>query len=328
MKRIARSLPGITLLVLLAVAGPTRAAAAPVPVGVTAIQDGDDADAAGGPQFLGAPIITAALRGLGVGALMGSAGLLALLAWLLPTGGAAPRRAATLFAWVAVAFLVLHAGSWLLDASFDRTFDADTLAILTGTAPGRTEIIRITLALGVALTATLRRGPAAPAVLALLGLVASAYVGHAASIATLWSFPAKVVHLGAGAVWLGGLLWLLLADPGLPEHRRGVERVSAAALAAVILVTLSGFTAALLFLPAFRDLFHSDYGTVALAKTAGVAILVGFGAYHRFVLVPGTADAVVATKLRRSVRYEVAVMVIVVLLGGLLAYVSPPEAGG
>ncbi|MGH7590081.1 MAG: copper resistance D family protein, partial [Gemmatimonadales bacterium] len=287
-----------------------------------------DSDQPPGLYFKGAPVVPAVLRGLGVGTLMGSAGLLALLAWLLPSGGGSPRRAATALAWVAVAFLLLHLVAWLLNASLDQRLDADALALLTSTDAGRAEIVRMVLVLLTAIAATVTPRPTVAAVLGVGALVASAHVGHAAAIATEWSFPAKALHLLAGATWLGGLLWLLLADPTLPEHAFGVGRVSTAALAPVVIVTATGFLVALLFLPSWRDLFHSDYGAVAIAKTVGVGILVLFGAYHKFVLVPRAAEAATATKLRRSVRYEVSVMTFVILLGGLLAYISPPEHVG
>ena len=293
----------------------------------TTIRPDSNSDEPPGLYWKGAPVVPALLRGLGVGTLMGSAGLLALLAWLLPTGGGAPRRAATALAWVAVAFLVLHLLAWMLNASLDQRLDADALALLTSTGTGHTEIVRIALALLAAAAATLWRRPTVAAALGIGALIASAYVGHAATMATDWSLPAKALHLLAGATWLGGLLWLLLADPALPEHGAGVRRVSAAALASVMVVSASGLLVALLFLPAWRDLFHSDYGAVAIAKIVGVGVLVLFGAYHKFVLVPRASEVATAGRLRRSVRYEVFVMTFVILLGGLLAYISPPEAG-
>lgn len=324
--------PGLILL-LAALLSTTGAAIRPSdhptirPSDAPTIRPDSDADHPPGLYLKGAPVVPAVLRGLGVGTLMGSAGLLALLAWLLPTGGGAPRRGATALGWVAVGFLLLHLLAWMLNASLDQRLDADALALLTSTGAGHTELVRIALALLGALAATLVRRPTAAALFLIGALVASAYVGHAATMATDWSLPAKALHLTAGAVWLGGLLWLLLADPTLPEHTIGVGRVSAAALAAVVVVTASGLLAALLFLPAWRDLFHSDYGAVAIAKTVGVGVLVLFGAYHKFALVPRAADPATAGTLRRSVRYEVFVMTFVILLGGLLAYISPPEAG-
>ena len=72
----------------------SRFTAAPLSRFTAAPQD-SDSDQPPGLYLKGAPVVPAVLRGLGVGALMASAGLLALLAWLLPKGGGAPRRAGT-----------------------------------------------------------------------------------------------------------------------------------------------------------------------------------------------------------------------------------------
>ena len=319
--RVARML-GLAVL-LAAVAAPV----VPVHLASEPVAQDTTSQAGVGPTLDGAPVIAASLRGLGVGALMGAVGLLALLAWLLPSGGDGPRRSATVLVWAAVVFLALHAVAWLCDAVGSWHLDADALALLTGTTTGRTELVRVSATLLTAVLAAAVRRPGVAAVVGIVALVASADVGHAAAIATAWSLPLKAIHLAAGAAWLGGLLWLLRADVALPDHATGVARVSAAALVAVIAVTLSGLVTALLFLPAVRDLFHSDYGSVAIAKTVGVGVLALFGAYHKFVLVPRAAAPDAASGLRRSVRYEIAVMIFVILLGGLLAYVSPPDAG-
>jgi putative copper export protein len=49
-----------------------------------------------------------------------------------------------------------------------------------------------------------------------------------------------------------------------------------------------------------------------------------FGAHHRYRVLPRLAERTVADALARSLRREVAVMSLVILLGGLLAYVAPP----
>jgi copper transport protein len=118
--------------------------------------------------------------------------------------------------------------------------------------------------------------------------------------------------------------------------------VSGVALAAVIVVALSGAVQSLLFLPSVKALFSTPYGWIVLAKIAGMAALVAFGAYHRYRVLPslheeiaratdtgsGRTETVWHATLRRSVWREVGVMTIVIMLGGLLAYVSPnvPEA--
>jgi putative copper export protein len=81
----------------------------------------------------------------------------------------------------------------------------------------------------------------------------------------------------------------------------------------------------LLFLPSPLDLVRSAYGAISLAKIAGLLVLVGFGAHHKFRVLPALAgDAGRSARFITSLRQEVVVMSIVVLLGGLLGYVPPP----
>jgi putative copper export protein len=149
----------------------------------------------------------------------------------------------------------------------------------------------------------------------------------------LWAIPAKAVHVIAGAVWLGGLLTLIASWPTDSADTRDADafigttkRVSAAALGAVCLLFVSGTAQTLLFLPTPAAVLHSAYGTIALLKLAGLGILIAFGAYHRRRVLPRLDDSPTMSAFRRSLRVEVAVMSVVVLLGGLLAYVPPPAA--
>ena len=115
------------------------------------------------------------------------------------------------------------------------------------------------------------------------------------------------------------------------------HRVSGAALVAVIAVAVSGAVQTLTFLPSVRDVLTSPYGWIALAKTGGLLVLVGFGAYHRQRVMPrllleartmgGAGDSASCVHMRTSVRKELVVMAVVIVLGGLLAYVPPPGEG-
>jgi putative copper export protein len=53
-------------------------------------------------------------------------------------------------------------------------------------------------------------------------------------------------------------------------------------------------------------------------------VLVLFGAHHRFRVLPRLTDAAVAESFPISLRREIALISLLVLLGGLLAYLSPP----
>lgn len=97
------------------------------------------------------------------------------------------------------------------------------------------------------------------------------------------------------------------------------------ALTAVIVILLSGLMQLVLFLSSPGDLFGSDYGRLALAKIVGLIILIGYGAYNRYSLLPRFA-AGGRVRLRKTVRQEIFVMSLLVLIGGLLSYVPPPPA--
>jgi putative copper export protein len=132
----------------------------------------------------------------------------------------------------------------------------------------------------------------------------------------------------AGAAWLGGLLWLLTLDRrDVRAFAHEARRVSAVASASVLLVLVSGVVQTLLFLPLQSplDVFRSAYGLVVLAKAGGLLALVGFGAHHRYRVLPRLEqDAMVPDRFHATLRREVSVMSLVVLLGGLLAYLPPP----
>jgi len=149
-------------------------------------------------------------------------------------------------------------------------------------------------------------------------------VGHSAAIHPALAVPAKALHLLGGALWLGGLIWIAVADRALPRYPDGVRRISSLALTAAVVVGASGVAQMALFLPSVRAVVHSPYGLLSVAKITGLAILILFGAYHRYRVLPRmTISPAAAVDLRRSVGAEAGVMVFVILIGGLLAYVPP-----
>jgi putative copper export protein len=79
------------------------------------------------------------------------------------------------------------------------------------------------------------------------------------------------------------------------------------------------------FIGEWGELLRSTYGYVALAKLAGLGVLVLFGAHHRYRVMPKLAEAGVADDFSRSLRTELLVMSLVILIGGLLAYIPPPQ---
>ena len=63
-----------------------------------------------------------------------------------------------------------------------------------------------------------------------------------------------------------------------------------------------------------------------MAKAGGLGALVALGAFHRFRLLP-RLGAEGSPALRRSVRREILVFAVVLLVAAWLAQVPPPDAG-
>ena len=214
--------------------------------------------------------------------------------------------------------------AWLYHISPGRglseTFGA---SVLTSTL-GMIESTRVLLAI-LAFWAMTRGHRKVALILGLGCLAVSGAVGHSAAIEPLLAIPAKIIHLLAGAVWLGGLLWLAWTfRRDMTAFRIEARRVSFIALLAWLAVAASGVAQAYLFLDGPSDLVDTSYGRLALAKIAGLLILTMLGAYNRFRLVPYLDDSRRGRKLARSVTQELAVMAAIILVSGFLANVPVP----
>jgi len=122
------------------------------------------------------------------------------------------------------------------------------------------------------------------------------------------------------------LLWLLtLERSSMDVVVSEAQRVSSLALVGVILVSLTGLVQTKFFIGEWGELVRSTYGAVALTKVAGLGVLVLFGAHHRFRVMPRLAESGVADRITRTLRTEVVILSLVILVGGLLAYIPPPQ---
>ena len=273
------------------------------------------------------PLLPAILRGLGVGLLAAVAGLL----FFLDTRRDRTRqpRAERLVSRLSVAMallLALHLVVWALAVSPDRWLGGDQLAAMLASRVGRVELARSALAVLACWALVLARRERLAFVVAVAAILVSSATGHSAAIHPAWTVPARALHLFAVAAWLGGLLWLLtLERSGAAVVGAEAQRVSSLALAGVIVVSLTGLVQTKFFIGEWGELVRSTYGAVTLIKIAGLGVLVLFGAYHRFRVLPRLAEAGAADGFTRTLRTEVLVMSLVILVGGLLAYVPPPQ---
>jgi copper transport protein len=278
------------------------------------------------PTVAAAPLIPALLRGVAIGVTMALAGVLFFVAFAGSDSSlAAGDRLVRALAIAAPPLLALHALAWCVNAAPEHRLTSDSVASAIGSTVGRIELWRLGLALLALWAVWLVRRPWLALLFAAGTLALSGATGHSAAITPAIAMPARALHLLAASAWIGGLLWLL-ACRGLAVERfaREAVRVSAVALWASLIVAASGIVMAAVFLTSPRDLLNSAYGALVMAKVLGLLALLAFGAYHRFRVMPALAgETATPARMARTVRRELATMVVVILLGGLLAYVPP-----
>ena len=272
----------------------------------------------------GVPIFAALFRGLGLGVLMAGVGVLFFGVSSGERRNLTPGKFIVGAIAIGVVLLGAHLIAWLGHLSAGKGLSGGFVGSALGTMIGRVELLRTTLAVLTLWAVALARRDKPALVLGAACLIVSGAIGHPAAIHPYWTIPAKMLHLLAGSIWIGGLGWLVwLSRCNEAACRIEARRVSSIALIAVIVIALSGLLQTFFFLNTPADLIASTYGRLVIAKMTGLAILIGFGAYNRYALLP-RLDTDGARNLSRSVKMEIAVLVTIILIGGFLAYEPTP----
>lgn len=244
-----------------------------------------------------------------------AAGALMALLWLFPgeagRGGRLMRVAIVAGALSAVAMLGLEAAQ----ASGESLWSASTPATLgdvIGTRFGVVWTIGLGAWLGIGLIAALRR-TWLPAVAGVAYLVAApALSGHAAVRDSVLLLPANVLHVAAMAIWLGGLLALLFVAPRGRRPDTAIASFSDVALRAVVVLLVSGVLQAVVQIREFDLLLDTAYGRAVLIKLGLLLALIWLGAVNRRRGVR-----------RATLRAEVAIIAVVLVVSGALAGYAP-----
>ena len=267
------------------------------------------------------------LAGLAMVCLLGFAGLLWYCGSLPLLHEPRIERAALVLGWAALLLLAGNLMGWVMGVVPPGAGLAGIAAAI-GSNTGVVGLGRIAL-IALALLLLRRRGRAAAA-LALTAVLIGAASGHAVAISPWITMPANAIHLGSVSIWLGGLLLLVLAPNGPTDDSYAwkfidiARAVSETALLAVILILASGMVQSARFLGDLAALTGTSYGRGVLLKSTGLAVLVGFGAWHRFRVMPDLEREGARHGLRQTVRLETIVMLAVVMVAAWLARASPP----
>ncbi|WP_134738430.1 copper resistance protein CopC [Nocardioides sp. 503] len=192
------------------------------------------------------------------------------------------------------------------------------LAVLRGASPGPRERVAATAGAAVAVWS--------PAV-----------VGHTRAFEPVpLLVVTDVVHLSAGAVWLGGLAGVALALPALAARPREVaalvSRFSTVAAGVLVLVAATGSLMAWRILGSWGGLVDTRYGQLLLVKVGIVALVLLLAAYNRFRLLPHVRSSpghqhalALAREVRTTVLAEAGLLVTLLLVTGFLVNQSPRE---
>ena len=198
-------------------------------------------------------------------------------------------------------------------------------------------------------TAPSKNADRALAVLAVLTVATIALEGHAVAINPIaLSVTLTLGHVMAALCWGAGLVWLeaRTRSASATELQAVVIKRSPWAIGAVVIL---GITGALLILDRvpLNELLSSWYGRLGILKLVLLLVAVGLALSNRYRLTPKllepkllepkllepVADQAVpaqpaaVTQLLRSVRIEMLVLALALLIGATLAQVAPPQAG-
>jgi copper transport protein len=178
---------------------------------------------------------------------------------------------------------------------------------------------------------------ATPAALAagIAALLLPALAGHAGQKTPRGlSLPLDVAHLGAVAVWLGGLIGLVVLWLSVGRAARSavlayvVPRFSAVAFCSVLLLIGTGIGQSLLELPTLASLWQTSYGQALLWKIgllAAALVLAGVNLARTKPRLQAD-DASAPLLLRRLVQGEIVFVAAALFAAAVLSSLAPPSS--
>jgi putative copper resistance protein D len=242
--------------------------------------------------------------------------------------------------WFALQTVAMSGQTW-----GEAVMSGAMITVLNETQFGLVSEIRLGLTILLAICLAYDR-PAVSRWLSLglaLSLVAAiAWTGHAASTPHNLGYvhmAADILHLGAAAVWIGGLVpFVLLLDAGRRHQVLAraslqydvIRRFSSLGIASVATLIVSGTINAGILVGSLRGLTETEYGWVLMFKIALFAIMLEFAAANRFWLTPrlatvpeSEAQSAALRCLTRNSLIEIALGLVIFAVVGALGMLHP-----
>ncbi|WP_203137011.1 cytochrome c oxidase assembly protein [Microbacterium sp. JZ31] len=208
-------------------------------------------------------------------------------------------------------------------------FGAQLGAFLTEVELGRTWLITTIAAAVVTILAFAIRSWTATlltAILAIASLIPMATQGHSGELASHdATVTAMSLHIVGAAVWLGGLVLLVVLRPALSGRLLPdvLRRYSSIALLAFVIVTLSGFARTLSSISSWEQL-TTPYGGILCLKIAALVFMGLLAAWYRLRLIDRIDRARKARTFWTLIAVELAFMGVASGAAAALARTSPP----
>ena len=238
-------------------------------------------------------------------------------------------------------FGIVFQGAAAGGLSLRAAFSVDVFTSVVETRFGRLSLIRAGIALAIAVMALLvlrngtrLRGAVAVIAIALgLGLVLTPGLSGHASVSGPVALIADAAHVQAAAMWVGGLLFVVVAlllsrEDRWPLAAASVPRFSLIAVGSVVVLIIAGTVQGYLQVRAWRGLWDTEYGVLLLIKVGLVLPLLAFGAYNNRYAVPRLrAQIASVVERRRFIRFAGAELAIMAVVVGITAgLVNAPPA--
>ncbi|MFT4136092.1 cytochrome c oxidase assembly protein [Microbacterium sp.] len=211
--------------------------------------------------------------------------------------------------------------------SVDARFGQQLGRFLTETEPGRAWLATTVAGAALTVLAFAVRGWTTTLLVALAALVAlvpMATQGHSGEEANHnLAVTALLLHIVAAAVWLGGLLFLVIVRPARDQIAAVLGRYSSIALVAFVVVSLSGVVRGAVGVVTWENLL-SPYGALLLVKVGALLSIGALGAWYRRRLIGRIETDAAARMFWRLVLLELAVMGVASGAAVALSRTPPP----
>ena len=173
---------------------------------------------------------------------------------------------------------------------------------------------------------------------ALVALAGPSVVGHSRAFTpSPLLVAADVLHVTAGAVWLGGLVGLVLTVQALAGREvlaaQTLARFSTLAGGVLLAVAATGTFLAWRIVGSWAGLVETAYGWLLLSKVAVALVVAGVGGWNRWRVLPAVQAAAgfgdrhrAAAAVTRTVRVEAVLLVALLGATGFLVNQSPRPA--